>query len=240
MHRTPLFLVLLLACGSAFAATTQPPAVATPGSGNAMHASPAKASVKSSASTGNEAIDGAVAGVLVGTLTEQFGDRTVSIMLDKVSMQVSSIRDRIVSGEGRVKIGGDDDWIGFRFSTLYDTTVGSAAYPDITLGGITSGEREVPNDTALVRQLDDNVVARLGKEFSSQAVRLQLDRITTVEAGKRYLRINASGIADFGRDGTSPALIEALYDRQNNSWLRVNYELGPGAGMQQVGVLAGG
>jgi len=240
MHRTPLFLVLLLAGGSAFAATTQPPAVATPATAKATHALPAQASVKSPASTGSEAIDGAVAGVLVGTLGEQFGDRTVSIMLDKVSVQVSSIRDRIVSGEGRVKIGGDEDWIGFRFSTLYDTTVGSAAYPDITLGGIISGEREIPNDTALVRQLDDNVVGRLGKEFSSQAVRLQLDRITTVEAGKRYLRINASGIADFGRDGTSPAQIEALYDRQNNSWLRVNYELGPGAGMREVGVLAGG
>jgi hypothetical protein len=232
MHRISLVVLLLFVVGTAGATTStqQRPA--------AGQATPALQ--KSTASTGSDAIDGAVAGVLVGTLTEQFGDRNVSIMLDKVSLQPSSIRDRIVSGEGRVKIGGDDDWIGFRFSTLYDTSVGSAAYPDITLGGITSGEREVPNDTALIRQLDDNVVGRLSKEFSGQAVRLQLDHITTVEAGKRYLRINASGIADFGRDGTSPAQIEALYDRHAKSWLRMNYELGPGAGMQRVGVLAGG
>lgn len=175
-----------------------------------------------------DAIDGAVAGVLIATLTEQFNGRAVSLQLDKVEVKPSSIRDRLVTGEGRVRIGDDDeDSIGFRFSTLYDTLMGSAAYPDITLGGITRGEREIPNDTLLVRQLDDQVSERLGREFSSQAVRLQLDRISTVEAGTRYLRINATGIADFGRDGTTPAQIEALYDRRDKAWLRVNYDLGP-------------
>jgi hypothetical protein len=191
----------------------------------------------------NETLDGAVAGVLVAALTEQFGGRTVSIMLDALDVRASSIRDRLVSGTGRARIEGDEDWLGFRFSTLYDTTFNSAAYPDISLGGVASGERDVPNDTALVRELDDNVVARLGKEFASQKVRLQLDRIATVEAGKRYLRINASGIADFGPEGTSPARIEALYDRQGKAWLRVSYELGPGAevdaGTADVGRLAG-
>jgi hypothetical protein len=233
MCRAPLFLVLLLASGSVLAATTTPaprPAAAT------LLPTVAKPAV----GTGNDAMDGAVAGVLVGALTEQFGGRSVSMMLDKVNVQATSIRDRTVSGEGRVRIDGDDSWIGFRFSTLYDTTFDSAAYPAITLGGITRDERDIPNDTALVRQLDDNVVARLGKEFANQSVRLQLDRITTVEAGKRYLRINASGIADFGRDGTSPAQIEALYDRRDSAWLRVNYELGPAAGVEDLGMLAGG
>lgn len=185
-------------------------------------------------------IDGAVAGVLVGALTEQFGGRTVSVRLDKIDVLPSSIRDRTVSGTGRVRIGGDQDWVGFRFNTLYDTLLGSAAYPDITLGGIASGERQVPNDTVLIRQLDDTVARRLGKEFASQTVRLQLDDITTVEAGTRYLRINASGIADFGRDGTTPAQIEALYDLRDNAWLRVNYELGPAPGRDNRAVFAGG
>lgn len=187
-----------------------------------------------------DAIDGAVAGVLIATLTEQFNGRAVSLQLDKVEVKPSSIRDRLVTGEGRVRIGDDDeDLIGFRFSTLYDTLMGSAAYPDITLGGIARGEREIPNDTLLVRQLDDRVSERLGKEFSSQAVRLQLDRISTVEAGTRYLRINATGIADFGRDGTTPAQIEALYDRRDKAWLRVNYDLGPEVRDEGV-ALAGG
>ena len=233
MRRVPLLLVLLFASGAVLAATTT--LAPRPATGNAM-----PTPVKPATGTGNDAIDGAVAGVLVGALTEQFGGRMVSVMLDKVNMQASSIRDRTISGEGRVRIDGDEGWIGFRFSTLYDTTFGSAAYPDIVLGGITSDERDIPNDNVLVRQLDDNVVARLGKEFVGQPVRLQLNHITTVEAGTRYLRINASGFADFGRAGTSPAQIEGLYDRRDNTWLRVNYQLGPGAGVEEVGMLAGG
>lgn len=227
MRRLPLLLVLLLSPGILLAATGP--------------ASPAIAPAASTTTAGStDTINGAVAGVLIAALGEQFGGRPVSIMLDKVDVQPASIRDRSVSGEGRARIEGDEDWIGFRFSTLYDITFNSAAYPDITLGGVTSGERDVPNDTTLVREMDDRVVAGLGKEFTGQVVRLQLDRITTVEAGSRYLRINASGIADFGAEGTSPARIEALYDRRGKAWLRVNYELGPGAGMQELGTLAGG
>jgi hypothetical protein len=228
MRRLPLLLILLLGSGMLPAATAQ-----------ASNPVPVP-TAPTSAVGGTEAINGAVAGVLITALAEQFGGRSVSIMLDRVNVQPASIRDRIVNGEGRARIEGDEDWIGFRFSTLYDTTFNSAAYPDITLGGVTSGERDVPNDTTLVRELDDRVVERLGQEFTGQVVRLQLDRITTVEAGSRYLRINASGIADFGAEGTSPAQIEALYDRRGKAWLRVNYELGPGAGMQELGALAGG
>ena len=228
MRRLPLFMILLLCPGVLLATAAQAsdpapkPAVAGPAVG------------------GTEAINGAVAGVLIAALGEQFGGRPVSIMLDRVNVQPASIRDRAVSGEGRARIDGDEDWIGFRFSTLYDVTFNSAAYPDISLGGVTSGERDIPNDTVLVRELDERVVQGLGKEFAGQVVRLQLDRITTVEAGSRYLRINANGIADFGAEGTSPARIEALYDRRGKAWLRVNYELGPGAGMETLGALAGG
>jgi hypothetical protein len=238
MRRPLLLLLLLLAAGAVPAAATQLQQPA------ARAGKPAGAASTPSRGLDNETLNGAVAGVLVAALTEQFGGRAVSIMLDSVDVQASSIRDRLVSGTGRARIEGDEDWLGFRFSTLYDTTFNSAAYPDISLGGVASGERDVPNDTALVRELDDNVVARLGKEFANQQVRLQLDRITTVEAGKRYLRINASGIADFGPEGTSPARIEALYDRRGNAWLRVSYELGPGAeadaSVADVGRLAGG
>ena len=221
-------LVLLLVSGTVFAASI--PGQQAPPTPTAAPAPPAA----------NEAINGAVAGVLVATLTEQFGGRTVSLTLDSVNVQPASIRDCIVSGEGRARIDGDPDWIGFRFSTLYDTTFGSAAPPDISLGGVTGDERNVPNDPVLLRQLDDRVAERLDGEFSDQRVRLQLDRITTVEAGSRYLRIDASGIADFGPDGTSPTRIEALYDRRDGIWLRVNYELGPGGDTAPAPVLAGG
>ena len=220
--------ILLLASGAALAASipdrpSPPPAPA---------AAP-------TAIGGNDTINGAVAGVLISTLTEQFGGRAVSLTLDSVNVQQASIRDCIVSGEGRARIDGDPDWIGFRFSTLYDTTFGSAADPDISLGGVTGDERNVPNDPALLRQLDERVAERMDGEFSGQPVRLQLDRIITVEAGSRYLRIDASGIADFGPEGTSPARIEALYDRRDGTWLRVNYELGSSSDMHSPPALAG-
>ena len=216
------FALLFTPCALAFASAPPGPSLAHGAETTAGQGQP------QSAGKANDAINGAVAGVLVAALTEQFDGRPVSLQLDKMDVQPSSIRDRIVNGEGRVRIGdGSEDWIGFRFSTLYDTLMGSAAYPDITIGGVARDEREIPNDTVLVKQLDDQVAGRLGKEFSSQTVRLQLDRIRTVEAGTRYLRINATGLADFGRDGSTPAQIEALYDRRDRAWLRVNYDLGP-------------
>src|SRR3546814_21149891 len=107
-----------------------------------------------------------------------------------------------------------------------------------SLGGVTGDERNMPNDPMLVRQLDKRVVERLGQEFAEQTVRLQLDRITTVEAGSHYLRIAASGIADFGPEGTSSERIAATADLRAEHWVRVDDVLGPGAGTRpEVDVL---
>ncbi len=174
-----------------------------------------------------ETLDGVVAASLVGALSEQLGDRPVKIKLKHVDVQVTSLRDRMVSGQGELQIDTAQDWIGFRFSTLYDAIFESAGYPELSIGTVGPGGRTLPNDSKLVRELDDRVVAMLGEEFGYQRVRLQLDRIDTIEAGIRYLRIDASGIADFGLDGAAPTRVEALYDRKDNVWLRVTYVLQP-------------
>src|SRR3546814_13331265 len=113
-------------------------------------------------------MNGAVAGVLIAALTEQFGGRSVSIMLDKVSAQQASIRDSAVSGEGRARIGGEDEWIGFRFSTLYDTAFNSAAYPEITLGGVTGDERNLPTAPMLFRQTTTSRVHGRGRNLPNR------------------------------------------------------------------------
>ena len=172
-----------------------------------------------------ETLDGVVAASLVGALSEQLGGRAVKIRLKQVDVQTTSLRDRLVSGQGEMQIEASQDWIGFRFSTLYDAIFESAGYPELSIGTVGPGGRTVPNDSKLVRELDDRVVGMLGDEFGYQQVRLQLDRIDTVEAGARYLRIDAQGIADFGLDGTAPTRVEALYDREQNAWLRVTYTL---------------
>ena len=182
------------------------------------------------ASSGDEALDNAVAAVVVSALTEQLGNQAIAVRLDSIDVRISSLRDRAVSGEGRMRVGDDPDWIGFRYRTIYDTTFGSAGYPELTIGGIGAGEREVPNDAALVTQLDARITAELDKQFGTGSARLQLDRISTVEAGKRFLRISASGVADFGLNGTTPIRIESLYDTAKSAWQRVDYGLGgPGA-----------
>ncbi|TXH72428.1 MAG: hypothetical protein E6Q88_06280 [Lysobacteraceae bacterium] len=174
-----------------------------------------------------ERMDGVVAAALVTALSEQLGGRAVNIRLEHVDAQATSLRDRLVKGQGRMLIDGGDDWIAFRFDVLYDAVLESAGYPELHIGGVGRDERAVPNDAKLIREMDDRVVAMLGEEFGYQQVRLQLDRIVTVEAGTRYLRVDADGIADFGLDGTSPLRVEALYDRKAPNWLRIAYVLQP-------------
>lgn len=201
---------------------------------------PASAADKpESRAEGEEALQNAVAAVVVAAMTEQFANRVISVKLDSAEIEIASLRDRVVSGVGRLQIGFDEDWIGFRYRTLYDTFDGSAGYPQVTLGGHAAGERSIPNDSTLVRDLDLKVVDEMTKEFGGQPVRLQLDTVTTLAAGRRYLRIDAQGIADFGREGGTPAHVDALYDRREKTWLRISYELGPSVGLNSGDHVAG-
>ena len=172
-----------------------------------------------------EAMDGAIAASLVGALSEQLGGRAVKIRLDHVDVETSSLRDRLVKGQGTLQIDNAQEWLGFRFSMLYDVMSESAGYPEMSIGTSGPAGRIVPNDSKLIREVEDRVIGMLGDEFGYQKVRLQLDRIETLETNTRYMRIDAGGIADFGRDGSAPAQVEGLYDRQQKIWLRVAYSL---------------
>lgn len=172
-----------------------------------------------------ETLDGVVAAAVVGGLSEQLGGRAVKIRLGQVDVRATSLRDRIVSGQGELQIDGAPEWLGFRFSALYDSLYETAGYPELSIGSAGPGGRAVPNDSGLIREAEERVVAQLAREFGYQKVWLQLDQIATVESGRRYLRIDASGTADFGRDGAAPARIEGLYDREQKVWLRVAYVL---------------
>ncbi|MGJ4802010.1 hypothetical protein ACQYVW_02065 [Luteimonas sp. SDU82] len=196
----------------------------------AATAAPARASQAAAqpgaATSGNEALDNAVAAVVVAALAEQMNTASIEVSIDSYEVGIASLRDRNVSGLGRMRLDGDEEWIGFRYSTVYDTTFSSAGYPRLTIGGVSAGEREVPNDSGLVRELEERVMVELDRQFGGRSTRLQLDDINTVQGGGRLLRINAQGIADFGLDGSTPVRIEALYDRVAGAWQRVNYDLG--------------
>ncbi|MEO6264689.1 MAG: hypothetical protein ABIO58_07005, partial [Luteimonas sp.] len=174
---------------------------------------------------GNQAIDDATAAALIGAISSQFGERTVQVKLDKVDVAPAGIIQRDIHGVGRLLIGNDDAWIPFRFDALYDTEQASVSYPDLTLGGDEAGQ-PVSADSAMARQLTAEVDRRLREEFAQQPARIALDTVRLVQAGKRYVRLEASGTADFGREGATAAGVQALYDVRSGDWLRVSYELG--------------
>lgn len=173
----------------------------------------------------DQAMDGAVAASVIGAISTQFGAREVAVQLDEVAVRPTSVRDRSVSGEGRLRIGDDTSWIPFRFGVLYDTRTASVSYPAITLGEATA-THDIALDSTIASELLRRVDAALDLEFSQQPVRLAVNRVTTADAGGRYLRVEAFGTADFAAEGRTPAQVRALYDRETGEWLRVDYELG--------------
>ncbi|MFC3816200.1 hypothetical protein [Lysobacter sp. GCM10012299] len=178
------------------------------------------------ATRGNDrpTLEKAVAGVVVGALAAQFGGRPVEARFGAISDEAGEDGRRSVSGEGQMRFTGEAAWIGFRFRAQYDVLLGQAGTPELVLGA--GGDaRPVPNDTTIVRRLDDQLVDTLRRELGSASVRLQLDRIESVETGQNYLLIDAWGLADFGIDGSSPIRIAAFYDRRNGEWLHLDYDM---------------
>lgn len=174
---------------------------------------------------GGLAIDAAVAAALIGAISTQFGERDVEVKLDRVRMDPQNLIDITVSGDGRLQIGKDDEWLPFRFTSLYDSVKASVNHPRLTLGTDEPGE-ELETDSAMARQLQDRVSARLRQEFGQQSPQFAVDKLSMTPAGKRYARVAALGTAQFGKEGTAGASVSALYDRRSGDWLRVEYELG--------------
>lgn len=171
--------------------------------------------------SGDETLDNAVAAVLLTELGAQFGGEPVSLRLDSVDVRPLNGGDRLVSGEGRVRVADDQEWIPFRYRTTWDATFASAGQPVVSFAGT---GRPLPNDATLVRQLDEQVSTELERQAGTRTW-LQLDRISTTALGSRFLRIEAGGLADLGPEGTSQVRIRALYDTVRAAWLRVNYDL---------------
>ncbi|HEY5851884.1 MAG TPA: hypothetical protein VIT62_14105 [Lysobacter sp.] len=173
---------------------------------------------------GRPSMEKAVAGVVVGALAAQFDGRPVEARFDAIDDQPGEDGRRVMSGEGQMRFAGDVSWIGFSFRTAYDALLGQAGAPELVLG-VGGDARPVPNDTIMIRQLDDHLVDTLRRERGMQSVRLQLDRIETVETGEHYLLIDAWGLADFGMDGSSKIRIAAFYDRRSGQWLQMRYDM---------------
>jgi|SRR5690554_3992647 len=189
-------------------------------------------------------VEAAVAAVLVPTLGGEFGDTMLELTLDAASVEVVGPRDHVVHGHGQLRLAGGagaGDWLAFRYRTRYDPVFATAGYPEVSLGadGTGEGERYVPNDAGLLRELEARVGAELEGLPGAGRVFLQLDDIASLQSGSRFLRIEASGTADFGPGGRTSAHIDALYDRVAGDWLSIAHALGPNIGIVEHAATAG-
>lgn len=174
---------------------------------------------------GDLAMDDAVAASLVGAITLQFPKHRVEVKLDKVDVAPLSLRDRAVSGEAHVRIGDDDAWIPLAFNALYDTQDTVVTQPQLVLGSDAPSSL-LPQGSAMVRGLSQQLKRALTSEFGQQPVEMCIDQASASPAGSRYLHVQAVGQARFEGEGAERANIEALYDRTTGEWLRVSYDLG--------------
>jgi hypothetical protein len=214
--RSKVFSTAILMSGLMLSASAPATSVVV---GHSLHPAP------QSRMEGNQAIDDAAAAALIGAISGQFGERKVEVKLDTVEATPAGLIQRDIRGTGRLLIGQDDTWIPFRFHVLYDTEQASAGYPDLVLGSDQPG-KSMPADAAIAKRLAAEVDMRLRDEFAGQPVSFTMDSVRVQPAGTRYLRLQANGIAQFGREGDASAAVRALYDIRTGEWLRLDYELG--------------
>lgn len=175
-----------------------------------------------------QSLDAAIAAALIGAIAKQFGERRVEVKLDDVKSAPVNLIDLQVAGDGRLRIGEDEEWLPVKFEGLYDSMAAVVVQPRLTVGDAGDGV-EVPLDSAMAAGLQAEAARRVQAEFALQPVSLRLDRVREVATGKRYARLEANGAVDFAEQGSSVATVNALYDRQSNEWLQLHYELSSAA-----------
>ena len=171
-------------------------------------------------------VDDAVAASVIESISRQFDTADIVVQLGDVQVRPASIQDRRVTGDGRLRIDGAADWVPFHFDAMYDTASAEVTYPQLDLGG--AAPAPVGVTSAIAASLDGQVAKALKAEFQSQPVHWSLENARTSRLG-RFTRVQGSGTADFGADGSTPAQVEGLYDTAAKRWVRVHYELGPAA-----------
>lgn len=199
--------------------------------------SPAEPAMHASVAMDRQAIERAVAGSVVAALAERFG-RAVEVRFGAIDVRAIDDGQRSIDGEGDMRFAGDPGWIGFRFRSVYDGLLGQAGPPDVEIG-VGGDSRAVPNDSPALRQLEDRMADVLRTETGVVDIRMQLDRVETLEMGSHYLVMQAQGLADFGRDGNSDLHIHAIYDRRNGDWLQLDHTLGAAAYNRHDAALTG-
>ena len=215
--------VVLLACcwtgGNAVAQSASRAAAAPDASSRAIGVSATPPSI--------DAVRDSIAGPLIDVISTRLGGRAVELRLGVVDIRAIDADERIISGTGDAHILGRQGWIGFRFGLRYDGRLRRLSAPDVSIDRVAAGERDLPNDPLLVRQLEALLTADLAQAYRKPSTRLHLERVSTVEGDGQRLRIDAQATAYLDRYGPGmPLTVVALYDRSGGAWLKLEYRPG--------------
>lgn len=180
----------------------------------------------SSRMEGERALRDAMAGAVIGTIASQFGETEVEIKLDALRSEQINLIDNSISGEGRIRLGESDTWIPLTFQGLYDTTTASVSAPQLQLGGKAVAAHALAPKAPLGRELEAEVIQRLQSEFGNQPVDFALHNTDLQQLDAHRSRLFATGVTDFGDEGTVATAVEAVYDQRQGKWLQVAYTLG--------------
>lgn len=215
MRRTSL--ALLLATLAATAIAAQGPSTSIFVEGRSTDAS---ATGQTTTAHGVQAINDATAAALIGALETRFAGQGVEFRLGEVRSERVSLRDMALHGTGQIRFG-KAAWLPIEFDALYDSTTQVVESPAIVLGA------SVPSTSATalpLKALQAELTRRMGAEFESQSVALDLDHASIVGGDGRRVIVNGNGIARFDDEDAAPVQVQAIYDRTSKRWVDATYE----------------
>jgi hypothetical protein len=217
MRRTSLATTLV--AGSVLAASAIAAQVA-PSSPDTTIAATVPVATSAHADAGVPAQD-AVAVAVIGALQAQFDGRDVEFRIEALDADQLSQRDMALEGRGDIRIEGSGAWLPVRFQALYDTATLTVLSPSITLDRGQAAEHGRIDPASL----EVEVAQRLSTEFPSQPVTFALAGSQVVGGDARYAVMSGHGIADFAGEGEAPVQLQAVYDQETATWVRVEYSL---------------
>lgn len=221
MRRTSLATALVLACALGASAIAAQQA--------ATQSAAASASVEAAAATPAEAVlamqvQDAAAAAVIAALRAQFQQRDIELRIDDLQGEQVSLRDMQLQGQGRIRIEGSQAWLPVRFRALYDTATATMLSPAVTLdrtsAAVAPAEGGLP--TGL---LDDAVTRQLAEEFASQRIDFDLAQARVTGGDARYALVEGGGVATFEGEGEAPVSLQAVFDRAQQAWVRIDYRM---------------
>jgi hypothetical protein len=219
MRRTSLATALVLGCalGASAIAAQQVASMAGPGElATTALAMPAGEAIALQ-------VQDAAAAAVIAALRAQFQQRDVELRLDHMQTEEVSLRDLRLSGHGRIRIEGSQAWLPVRFQALYDTTTASVLSPAVTLDRDSAAV--IPGNDLPTASLGRVVSDRLSTEFDSQQVDFDLATARVTGGDARYALVEGGGVASFAGEGEAPVQLQAVFDREQQAWVRVDYRM---------------